>query len=128
MHNDKSHDTKNIFKGSIKAAGMWPHQMAVTIMRKAGGGPWGTGQRKGQVQWGVRDHVNTRRPSESPWFEYCLPGIMKDEGRESELYIEGCAETKWEEMNTENCYFKPHDLTSMERFGDIVYSQRSQAC
>ena len=125
-HWDDNHDNKNTVKQGLKDAGLWPHQLLVTVAAKASKGPWNSGLRRQQWKAAVGDHLRNHTHKNSPVFGWMMEAILQEKQMTHRLAEKSIEQDLWDSLKSDNAYCFFRATMSLERFMDVVYHQRDE--
>jgi hypothetical protein len=124
---DPSHGGTNDIKLTVKAVGLWHHELLTVVAAAAPFSPFGDGTRRVQVQEAMKEYTTARHPETEPLFMSLLPDILAERGEAHRSHEPNIAQELWEAVRDDPIWAERGSKLSLSRFQSVVHHATTEA-
>ena len=124
---DPSHGGTNDIKLTVKAVGLWHHELLTVVAAAAPFSPFGDGTRRVQVQEAMAEYMSAHHPDTEPLFISLLPDILPERGEAHRAHEPDIAKELWEAVRDDPIWAERGSRLSLSRFQSVVHHATTEA-
>ena len=124
---DPSHGGTNDIKLTVKAVGLWHHELLTVVAAAAPFSPFGDGTRRVQVQEAMAEYMSAHHPDTEPLFISLLPDILAERGEAHRAHEPDIAHELWEAVRDDPIWAERGSKLSLSRFQSVVHHATTEA-
>jgi len=124
---DPSHGGTNDIKLTVKATGLWHHELLTVVAAAAPFSPFGDGTRRVQVQEAMAEYMAAHRPTTEPLFLSLLPDLLAERSEAHRAHEPDIAEELWTAIKEDPIWVERGSELSLNRFQSVVHHATTEA-